>query len=99
MPKAEDLAQLTGYKNDSTETELKRRNCHSTKGDWRKYRMIHNLKVKECVRTWSAGNLVIDPFNVVSIVPVGMECYAEKIHSASCRDVDFLPSYVKNIFH
>ena len=60
--------------------------------------MIHNLKVKECVRTWSAGNLEIEPFDVVSIVPIGMECYAEKIHSASCRDVDSLPSYVKKHF-
>ena len=88
MPRAEDLAPLTGYENQTTEGKLRKRAAHEGKGgDWKKWRMIHNLQVKEVTRTWSSTTQVdIPPLKVTSIVPVGMVGCAEKVFTASSRN-------------
>ena len=93
-----DLAPLNGYSNDSTEAKLRKKMAHNTKGNWRKYRMLHSLQVKECIRIWSSKKLDIDPAEFVSPIPVGMIQFTEKAVSVCNRNFSSLPLAVKEHF-
>ena len=101
MPSQDKIAALNGYHNDTTPAVLSKRLNMSTKGSWRRYRLIHSLEVKDCIRTWkshSEGFADIPPIEIVSPIPSGMVHFTEKALTASSRNLASLPIPVKKHF-
>ena len=102
MPRTEDLAPLFGYEISTTEEKLRKRSRHRSKGgDWRKWRIIHNLEVREVIRSWTCSSSTTSspPLRVTSIVPIGMVGCAQKVFTASSRNFTTLPTHVENNFN